>query len=187
MFLSHGEVRYHGSDVAGGIQQYQASMLAAEEPKVAGTGRAKISRINVFSVSQARCNDGGLPMVAYGEDLNVEMEVELPPDVPGVYLIINLLDQAGAAVAQCNSADQGFSIANPGCASKVTMSFPQIPLNPGIYRLWIIARHRDRAEALAVHYGVVPFQVVGDFVGYIAFQPHVRWRAEPRLEVGRLI
>ena len=179
MFLSHGEVNYYGADVAGGIQRYQASMAGADEPQIAGTGRAKISRVTAFSASHRRLSDAGLPVVAYGEDLHVEMQVEVTPEVPAIGLIINLLDQAGAAVAQCNSEDQGFSLANRGAPSKVTMRFPQIPLSPGIYRLWIIARHRDQSEALAVHYGVAAFQVVGHFVGYIAFQPHVQWHAEP--------
>ena len=187
MFLSHGQVRYHGADVAGGIQRYQASLGATEEPKIAGTGRAKISRISAFSASHRRFNETGLPMISYGEDLHVEMEVELPPEVPGIKLIINLLDQAGAAVAQCNSADQGFSSGNVGVPSKITMRLPQVPLSPGIYRLWIIVRHRDRSEALAVHYGVAPFQVVGHFVGYIAFQPHVQWHEEPVVGAGRFI
>jgi lipopolysaccharide transport system ATP-binding protein len=187
MFLSHGQVRYHGSDVAGGIQRYQASMGATEEPRIAGTGQAKISRVAVLSASKPRLNDKGLPVVSYGEDLHVQMEIELPPQIPGINLIINLLDQAGAAVAQCNSADQGFSLANLGVPSKVTMRLPQLPLSPGIYRLWIIARHRDRPEALAVYYGVAPFQVVGHFIGYIAFQPLVQWHAEPAGDAGPLL
>jgi hypothetical protein len=175
MFLARGQIEYHGDDVAAGIQLYQASLLGGEESKVAGTGRARITHITVFSADHRRLNDAGISLISYGDDMAVEFDVDFDTDVDEALIIINLLDQAGVAVAQCNSADQGFSVRNCGAPVRICMSFPQVPLNPGVYRLWIIVRDRLRPEPLAVYYGVVPFQVVGHFVGYIAFQPRVKW------------
>jgi hypothetical protein len=111
--------------------------------------------------------------------MRVEFDVDFDAGVDEATVVINLLDQTGVAVAQCNSADRGFSVRNCGARMRIGMCFPQVPLNPGVYRLWIIVRDRHRPEPLTVHYGVVPFQVVGHFVGYIAFQPRVQWHAEP--------
>jgi lipopolysaccharide transport system ATP-binding protein len=184
MFLAGGRVQYYGGNVAEGLQRYQASLSSGMEPQVAGTGRARITGIGVDAAHGARRNDAGLPVVAYGEDLTVRMRIDLAPGVEACFVVVNVLDQAGGTVAQCNSADQAFYISGDQQPVEVSMRFPGLPLSPGIYRLWVIARHRDRPEPLAVHYGVCPFQVQGDFVGYIAYQPRVEWQAvsAPALE-----
>jgi lipopolysaccharide transport system ATP-binding protein len=182
MFLSHGRINYHGTDVAAGIQRYQASQIAAGEAKVAGTGRATISDVIVVSASRPH-SESEVPVVRYGDDVEVHMQLRLAPEVRAVTVTVNLLDQAGVAVAQCNSADQAFAPVNLGVPIKVTMRLPRVPLSPGVYRLWIVARHRDRPEPLAVIYGAGAFQVVGNFVGYVAYQPLVQWHAENAAEL----
>jgi lipopolysaccharide transport system ATP-binding protein len=182
MLLERGKIRYHGSDVALGIQRYQASMLREAESSVAGTGRAAIFNTVVFSCDHRRSNEMGLPVISYGDNMRIEFDVQFDAEIQEAIFVVNVLDQAGVPIAQCNSADQGFSLPNAGVRTRIRMDFSQLPLNPGVYRLWIIVRDRRRPEPLAVHYGVVPFQVVGHFVGYIAFQPHVRWDAAQPLD-----
>ena len=181
ILLHHGQVDFHGSAIAEGIQRYQASFPIQTEVVVTGTGKARISNITVSSATGLRFNNAGLFLISHGEDVQVEMNVDLTPDIPAVSLVVNLLDQGGMAVAQCNSEDRGFTLQNCGSTLKITMQFPKIPLNPGIYRLWIIiaAKYPNREEIVAVYYGTTPFQVTGHFVGFIAFQPIVEWRGEP--------
>ena len=92
---------------------------------------------------------------------------------------MNILDKGDTAVAQMESKNHNFKLENQGCKQLVSVKIPRMPLAPGDYRLWIILSSTLKKKPIAVHYGVSPFVVKGNFVGYIPFQPVPTWSSTP--------
>ena len=173
MLLGQGQIQMFSRDCPAVIQRYNSLFQNIGQIQ-AGTGEIDISDIRIAPVSR-NAVDG---VLHYGEDVAVEFTMHFKSDVPEAYINVTFMDQGSNQVAQCLSVRQGFRIRRQNSPQKVRMIYRNLPFNPGFYSLWLVVYKPGAMRSYSVQYGVCPFAVSGDHVGYIPIQPVTEWSVE---------
>ncbi len=130
MVLNNGTVSYHDNNIGEGIDHYQSNFDNAEQ-QVSGSGKATVSNIRLSSGGHIRLNSKEVPVLNYGDDRTIEMELRLCSSVkqPEVRVLIWIQDIL--PLADCFSEFSGFEIA-PKKFSKIKLELRKLQLNFGV-------------------------------------------------------
>ena len=184
MLMEHGVVTMASDDCPSVVQRYNALFATGNDGVIeAGRGDAEFTDISVHPAGVAPEASNGV--VEYGDDVDVDFTLKMKDGVPGAYLTVNILDRGSRQVAQCMSSHQHVFYKNEGRPIRVRMHYPCLPLNPGQYSLWLIAGCPGYPGTLAVKHGCCPFQMKGDFTGWVPIQAVVDWQTV--LQDGRAV
>ena len=157
------------------VQRYNQLFATGNDGVIeAGRGDAEFTDISVHPAGVAPETSNGV--VEYGDDVDVDFTLKMKNGIPGAYLTVNILDRGSRQVAQCMSSHQHVFYKNEGKPIRVRMHYPRLPLNPGQYSLWLIAGCPGYPGTLAVKHGCCPFQMKGDFTGWVPIQAVVDWQ-----------
>jgi lipopolysaccharide transport system ATP-binding protein len=178
LMMRHGAVTYHGNDVPQGIQLYQSEFKNSSS-FVAGNGKARIHAIRVYAEGKEDAAVQEVPVLMYGDNLNIELKFDIDPGIAEVSLTVNFLDERNVAIAQCMTQHSGIMIKNSKGMIRTILRYPRLPFNPALYRVWAIISNDTTHEVLVTHYAAKTFRVEGPFVGFASIQPLVTWRSEP--------
>jgi lipopolysaccharide transport system ATP-binding protein len=170
ILMSDGQIEKAGGDSPSVIQAYN-SKFSGGNSFVQETGEASITQIQVTSETSPSI----LGQIDYGETAKIQFLVDWNEYDPDANLTINILDKGDTAVAQMEARNSDFKLCWQGSQQLVSLKIPSFPLAPGEYRLWIILSSPSKKKSIAIHYGVSPFIVKGNFIGYIPFQPVPEW------------
>ena len=175
MLMEHGVVTMSSEDCPSVVQRYNQLFATGNDGVIeAGRGDAEFSDISVHPAGVSPETSNGI--VEYGDDVDVDFTLTMKPDVPGAHLAVNILDRGSRQVVQCLSGHRGVFYKNEGKPIRVRVHYPRLPLNPGQYSLWLIASCPGYPGTLAVKHGCCPFQMKGNFTGWLPVQAVVDWQ-----------
>jgi len=178
LVMDQGRPIHQGKNVAEGIQCYY-SKFKVEKSVVAGNGKAVIHALEFQNADRQSTGQ-----IRYLEDLYIDATVKFHPSVESVYLSFTFLNLEQQVVAACHSQFNGTKILNAGQPLRMTVKFPRVNLNPGVYTLTVSVSDELSQEVLAQHHAVKQLRVTGDFVGWAPVQWMGEWNVTP-LESGR--
>ena len=78
-------------------------------------------------------------------------------------------------IAQCVSSYNDLKLTNTGKQLHITLEFPAVNLNPGIYLLSAFIYDDNQRELLVHYFAIKEFQVTGNFVGSAPVQLMAKW------------
>ena len=136
MVLNNGTVSYHDNNIAEGIDYYQSNFDSPEQ-QVSGSGKATVFNVQLSSGGHTRLNSKGIPVVDYGDDLTIEMDLALSSSVRQPDIRIVIWNQELIPVADCFSRFSGFEI-SPKSTSKIKLTLKKLQLNCGVYSIIIV-------------------------------------------------
>ncbi len=167
--MKNGKARYQGEDVPKGIEQYYSS-FKAKTGIITGSGRAKIYDIKLESNGEK-----GIQQINYLDPLTVHLHISVDPEIIHPICNISFLSQELQIIAQCNSAFNNISFINQGKPLHVTINFPSVNFNHGVYFLSASIHDESLGEVLIQHYSIMSFMVKGPFVGLAPVQLKGGW------------
>lgn len=168
--LNHGKIEYDG-DVVSGIETYH-SLFHPNTVAVAGTGEASVYN---FHTSGHETEQNNQSTVSYGEKFSVDMDVEVDRIYPEYILSVNFLSQDLQLVAQCHSRHCKIQLKNTGARAHVTISIPELLLNPGKYIMSVVIYDKKNRIHLYWNQGIKILRVVSDFIGSAPVQWNAEW------------
>jgi lipopolysaccharide transport system ATP-binding protein len=170
ILMGDGKIERAGGDCSSIIQSYNEKFASGGSFKNE-SGEAMVSQVVIYPEKKCRSKQE----VRYGEDVTIEFLVQWLHYVKDTTITVNILDKGDTAVAQMESNNHNFKMIDQCSKQKIKLTIPKFPLAPGEYRLWIILTSTRENRHISVHYGVSPFTVTGNFIGYIPFQPIPEW------------
>ncbi|MGK7939760.1 MAG: ABC transporter ATP-binding protein [Crocosphaera sp.] len=170
LVMNHGESVFIGKDVPAGIDKFYSYFQGEEQGIIIGSGQAKINHLSLNSQGK---ND--IDELLYGEELEINLEVDVDSKIPKFDVVITFLNQELQIVAQSSSNYQEVTYVNQGNTKKIKYKLDSLILNPGIYSLSINIMTENNGAVLCRHYNIKKFQVIGDFYGYAPVQFEGSW------------
>ena len=156
MVINKGNIEYHGNNVGKGIDYYQ-NKFTANKTSVSGNGKAKISVIQLAS-GKKLSNDKEIFLIDYEDDLTILMDLHFDPSVKHPVIKIEIHNQDLRPVADCFSHFWNFEF-SPKEINKISLKFPKLRLNGGIYSIIIGVRDIANGQVLTRIQNAAHFQV----------------------------
>lgn len=152
LYLERGRLRYQGS-VDGALDEYRNSHRRLREAGMDATARPGSGEVRLTTVRSVR------DIYQAAEPKEIELAVDANPELAGRYwLVVNILDDLGSMVAQCDSRVLGFWL-DPGQVNQCVLRLRTPWLKPGAYSadVWV-ARASERIDVWqsATHFDVLP-------------------------------
>lgn len=170
--VNRGKTVYQGKDVPKGMEHYY-SLFEQRTGIVTGSGRATIDSIDFESKGRR-----GVQQINYLDDLTVHLQASINPEIKNPVCNISFLSQELQIVAQCNSSMNQFSINNQSDSLEISVGFPAINFNPGVYVLSVAIFNESLSETLTQHYAITSLKVCGDFSGRAPIQLKGLWNCK---------
>jgi len=167
MVLKNGVVLYHDNNIGEGIDYYQSNFDNAEQ-QVSGSGKATVSNIQLSSGGHIRLNSKGIPVISYGDDLMIEMDLTLCSSVEQPDVRVLIWSQELLPVADCVSGFSGFEIC-PKKFSKIKLELRKLQLNFGVYSVVIVVVDLSSGERCLRMDNAAHFQVKTTYAGWAPF------------------
>jgi lipopolysaccharide transport system ATP-binding protein len=169
LVLNNGEALYQGRDVPKGIEHYYSS-FEGEKGVVIGSGRATIHKIEFESNGKK-----DIRQINYLDDLVVHLHITVDPEIEYPIVFIAFTSREQQPVAQCGSLYNKVKLNNTGDMLHLTIKFPSLNFNPGIYMQSVTIFDEKRAEILTRHFMTKKLKVLGKFVGGAPIQLMGKW------------
>jgi len=176
MVLKNGTVSYHDNNIAEGINHYQANFDNADQ-QVSGSGKATVSNIRLSSGRHTRLTGEGIPLLSYGDDLMIEMDLILDSSVKQPDIRAVIWNQELLPVADCFSQFSGFEIA-PKKFSKIKLELRKLLLNCGVYSIIIAVVDLSSKEICLRMENSAHFQVKTAYASWAPFLLRGDWSQE---------
>lgn len=173
MVLNNGTVSYHDNNIAEGIDCYQSNFDNAEQ-RVSGNGKAAVSNIQLSSGGHTRLNSKGIPVLNYGDDLTIEMDLILDSSVEQPAIRVILWNQELLPVADCFSEFSDFEIL-PKKFSKIKLKIGKLYLNLGVYSIIIAVTDLSSQEICLRFDNAAHFQVKSICTSWAPFLLRGEW------------
>ncbi len=173
MVLNNGTVSYHDNNIGEGIDHYQSNFDNAEQ-QVSGSGKATVSNIRLSSGGHIRLNSKEVPVLNYGDDLTIEMDLRLCSSVKQPDVRVLIWNQELLPVADCFSEFSGFEIA-PKKFSKIKLELRKLQLNFGVYSIVIVVVDLSSGERCLRLDNAAHFQVKTIYAGWAPFLLRGDW------------
>lgn len=173
MVLNNGTVSYHDNNIGEGIDHYQSNFDSAEQ-QVSGSGKATVSNIRLSSGGHIRLNSKEVPVLNYGDDLTIEMDLRLCSSVKQPDVRVLIWNQELLPVADCFSELSGFEIA-PKKFSKIKLELRKLQLNFGVYYIVIVVVDLSSGERCLRLDNAAHFQVKTIYAGWAPFLLRGDW------------
>ena len=174
MVLHNSQEIYQGENIPLGIENYY-SLMGDVQSSISGSGKASIEDVKVYAKNEQ--NAVSVPVtLQYLDDLYIDIDFKLVPDVKKCIINIALAASDMRAVAQVYSNNCDHKIENSGGLITTRVKIPSIQFNPGIYYITINIVDDRRGELLIRHQAVRNFQVTGSFIGHAPVQLQAQWR-----------
>ena len=173
MVLKNGTVSYHNNNIAEGIDHYQSNFDNAEQ-QLSGSGNATVSNIRLSSGGHTRLNSKGIPILDYGDDLTIEMDLTLCSSVKQPDVRVLIWNQELLPVAECFSEFSGFEIA-PKKFSKIKLELRKLQLNFGVYSVAIVVVDLSSGERCLRMDNAAHFQSKTTYAGWAPFLLRGDW------------
>jgi lipopolysaccharide transport system ATP-binding protein len=167
--LNHGKATYTGEDVPKGINHYY-SHFKATESIVTGSGRATIHKVELESKGEK-----DIKQINYLDDLTVHLYVTVDPEIKCPIVFISFLSQELQIIAQCSSLYNKVKLQNVGEPMHITVKFPAVNFNPGVYFLSASVLDETQREVLVYYYAIKELKVLGEFVSFAPIQLVGKW------------
>ncbi|MBW2662794.1 MAG: ABC transporter ATP-binding protein [Deltaproteobacteria bacterium] len=176
MVLKNGVVSYHDNNIGEGIDHYQSNFDNAEQ-QVSGSGKATVSNIRLSSGGHTHLNSKGIPVLNYGDDLTIEMDLTLDSTVEQPAIRVILWNQALLPVADCSSQFSDFEI-SPKKFSKIKLTIGKLYLNMGVYSIIIAVTDLSSQEICLRFDNAAHFQVKTTCTSWAHFLLRGDWSQE---------
>ena len=176
MVLNNGTVSYHDNKIGEGIDHYQSNFNNAEQ-QLSGSGKATVSNIRLSSGRHTRLNNTGIPVLNYGDDLIIEMDLTLSSSVEQPAIRVIFWNQELLPVADCFSQFSGFEI-SPKKFSKIKINIGKLLLNLGVYSVIIAVTDLSTQEICLRLDNAAHFQVKATYASWALFLLRGDWSQE---------
>jgi len=167
--LNHGKATYTGKDVPKGIEHYY-SHFESQKGVVTGSGRATIHKIELESKGKK-----DIQQINYLDDLCVHLYLTVAPEIKQPVVFIGFLSKELQIIAQCSSLYNKVKLKNTGGQMHITVKFPAVNFNPGVYLLSSSVLDENQWEILTQHYAIKELKVLGEFVSFAPVQLMGEW------------
>ncbi len=170
--INKGKAVYMGKDITRGLDNY-FSQFAALQSVVTGSGRAAIHQIEL-----AINGEKNVGQISYMDDLYIHLNITVDHEVRNPVVNISFLSQELEVISQCNSLLNRIEIQNTGKPLHITVKFPKVNLNPGIYFLSVEVTDETCLDVLTKHHTARELKVKGKFIGRASVQLVGEWDIE---------
>ena len=160
MVMDRGKIEYEGEDVASGIESFY-SQFTETGSIIAGSGRAKVHRIELESNNRKKTN-----LVYYRENLKIHICLTVDKNVLHPNIVVSFFNKESQVVAQCNSFFDGCEFENSGDIFRCTLEMDSVEFNPGNYSIELTVTADKLGEVLFKHLNILSFRVAGPFCGF---------------------
>jgi len=171
MVLNRGECKYHGGDVARGIDCYYRECATGSSQLVSGSDKAELQKINIMSAR----NDGGMVVQSQADEFILDMVISAVVDVPRIEVVVTITSLEQQNVLQGNSNFDGVVMDNNGEPLHMRVNLGRLHLVPGVYGVTVSIHRKNRGEILAKYSNCMLFRVTGDRVGHALIQVPAVW------------
>jgi len=169
--LDGGHVAARSSNVAQAIQSYLAH-FSTDNGRVMEPAGSHITDIQLSGEFRK-----GRHEVKHGDPLTVCFLAQVEDGHTAVEASITVLSQEMMPIAQCNSVINGVRIENTHVPLVLSVTIPEVLLNPGEYYISVALVDPIRNDILAWHHARKRLRVMGDFFGGVPVQFGGRWEA----------
>lgn len=177
LLLSTGAVMHYG-DTAVGIDLYMRSLTdSGGARRSLGTGEAKV-------LAAAFCDRSGQPIAecAHGDEVRLRMALRVTPDISHFDVSVGFIGSADELVAQCHSRMHNLLFQNTGVQT-FDVNFGRLLLNPGHYRINVIASDNRGMRHLCWEANLLRLIVSGPFASTAPIQLLADWTVSPGLSL----
>ena len=168
--MNQGRIGYKGDDVPAGIEKFY-SQFAVMESKIAGSGHAKVCRIDLESDNGKK----GINTIHHRDSLKIHIYMEIEKSVVHPNIVVSFFNEESQVIAQCNSFFDGFSFKNTGGLLHCILDVGIIEFNPGNYTIGITVTAEKLGEVLLKHLNALSFRVLGSFHGFAPIIISSQW------------
>ncbi len=170
IFLDSGKIEYHG-DVEEGIIRYQAhahdlkkkSAEAELKGQHIGSSSFDSSDVELEEIKIGNQQGEFNGEIATGDDLVIKVAFRVQGEGVSPQFTVSLLDENNSVVVWQIDQDNKSCFDKLGLGNyQLTVSYKQLPLVPGVYKLGLAIRDSETCEILSRHNKVLPFLVRGD-------------------------
>jgi lipopolysaccharide transport system ATP-binding protein len=134
LLLDHGITLYQGKDVEKGFEKYY-DLFENEGEIVSGSGKAQLHEVYIYSTVDDRIAE--TPKINYLEDISIEIEFSLIPEIKSCFIHFAFFDKELRVVAGLASRFEEKEFFNTGKHMQVMVRVPKNCFAPGMYTLTV--------------------------------------------------